>query len=56
MPTKLHLPRLNTKLACFKLLIRGSRIERFGVFTLETILPGKRVIEYTCPYQKLRSY
>jgi SET domain-containing protein len=47
VPTKPHLPRLNTKLACFKLLIRGSRIERFGVFILETIPRGKRVIQYT---------
>ena len=47
MPAKHHVPRLNPKLACFNLYIRRSRIERFGVFTEEMIVPGKRVIEYT---------
>jgi SET domain-containing protein len=47
MPTKPHRPRLNPQLACFKLCIRRSRIERFGVFTEETIPSGKRVIQYT---------
>ena len=47
MPTKPHSPHLNQKLARFKLRIRRSRIERFGVFTEETIPPGKRVIQYT---------
>lgn len=47
MPTKPHSPHLNPKLARFKLRIRRSRIERFGVFTEETIPPGKRVIQYT---------
>jgi SET domain-containing protein len=47
MPTKRHRPRLNSKLACFKLRIRPSRVERFGVFAEETIPPRKRVIQYT---------
>lgn len=44
---KRHVPRLNSKLACFKLRIRPSRIERFGVFAEEPIPSGKRVIQYT---------
>jgi SET domain-containing protein len=47
MPTKRHRPRLNSKLAFFKLQIRRSRIERLGVFAEETIPPRKRVIQYT---------
>jgi hypothetical protein len=47
MPWTHHVPRLNPRLACFKLLIHRSRIERFGVVTEETISPGKRVIQYT---------
>ena len=47
MATKHHVPRLNLKLAYFKLRIHKSRIERFGVFAEEPIPPGKRVIQYT---------
>jgi uncharacterized protein len=47
LPTKRHIPRLNPNLAWFKLRIWRSRIERFGVFTEETIPSGKRVIQYT---------
>jgi len=47
MPTKLHIPRLNPQFVRFKLVIRRSRIERFGVFTEEMIPLGKRVIQYT---------
>jgi uncharacterized protein len=47
MPAKHHVPRLNQKLACFKLLIRRSRIERFGVFAGEAIPAHERVIQYT---------
>jgi uncharacterized protein len=42
-----QVPRLNPKLACFKLLVRRSRIEGFGVFSEEAIPAGKRVIQYT---------
>jgi len=47
MPAKRHAAILNPQFASFKLVIRRSRIERFGVFTRETIPPGKRVIQYT---------
>src|SRR5271170_7871409 len=47
MPTKRHIRRLNVKFVRFKLVIRRSRIERFGVFAEETIPLGKRVIQYT---------
>jgi uncharacterized protein len=47
MRLKRHVPLLNPKLASFKIRIRRSRIERFGVFTQETIPPRKRVIQYT---------
>jgi uncharacterized protein len=47
MPTKRPFPRLNPELAHFKLQIRRSRIERFGVFTEEPIPPDKMVIQYT---------
>jgi uncharacterized protein len=47
MPTKHHVPRLSPQFVSFKLVIRRSRIERFGVFAQETIPRGKRVIQYT---------
>jgi SET domain-containing protein len=47
MSTKHHIPRLNPEFVRFKLVIRRSHIERFGVFTKETIPSGKRVIQYT---------
>ena len=47
MPVKDHIPHLDLKAACFKLAIRRSRIERYGVFAEETILRGKRVMQYT---------
>jgi uncharacterized protein len=47
MPAKHQVPRVNPKLANFKLRISRSRIERFGVFAGEAIPPHKRVIEYT---------
>jgi SET domain-containing protein len=46
MPAKRHVPRLDPKLASFKLALRRSRIERFGVFAQEAIPSGKKVIEY----------
>jgi len=42
-----HVPRLNQEFARFKLRIRRSRIERFGVFAGEAIPAGKNVIQYT---------
>ena len=47
MPVKDHIPHLDLKAACFKLAIRRSRIERYGVFAEETILRGKRLMQYT---------
>jgi uncharacterized protein len=46
MSAKRHIPRLNSKFACFRLRVGRSRIERFGVFTKEAIPQGKRVIQY----------
>jgi uncharacterized protein len=42
-----RVPRLNPKLANFKLCIGRSRIERYGVFAGEAIPARKRVIQYT---------
>jgi SET domain-containing protein len=47
MPTKQHHRLLNPRLACFKLHIRRSRIERLGVFAGQAIPARKRVIQYT---------
>jgi len=47
MPAKDHIPRINSNLACFRLGVRRSRIERIGVFAEEAIPHGKRVIQYT---------
>jgi SET domain-containing protein len=44
---KHHPPRLSAELACFRLRITRSRIERYGVFAEEAIPRGKRVIQYT---------
>lgn len=38
---------INPRYACFRLLVRPSRIHRMGVFTDEPIPPGRKVIEYT---------
>lgn len=40
-------PRVNPKFSCFQLHIRGSQVDRFGVFAGEIIPAGKRVIQYT---------
>lgn len=47
MSTTRHIPQLDPKFTCFKLFVRRSRIERFGVVTGENIPPGKRVIQFT---------
>ena len=47
MTTKHQVPCVNSKFASFDLCIKRSRIERFGVFTKETIPRGKKVIQYT---------
>jgi SET domain-containing protein len=40
-------PRIDPRLACFKLSIRRSRIHRYGVYAAEFIPPHRKVIEYT---------
>jgi SET domain-containing protein len=40
-------PKLNPDFACFKLLIRRSRIHRYGVFAGQRIPANRKVIEYT---------
>ena len=40
-------PKLNPKFTCFKLIIRASKIHRYGVFAGEPIPPNRKVIEYT---------
>jgi SET domain-containing protein len=40
-------PRIDPRLACFKLSIRRSRIHRYGVYAVERIPPHRKVIEYT---------
>ena len=42
-----RVPRVNPKLANFKLRIGRSRIERYGVFAAVAIPARKRVIQYT---------
>ena len=40
-------PFINPRYACFKLAIRQSRIHHRGVYALERIPAGRKVIEYT---------
>jgi SET domain-containing protein len=40
-------PKLNPDCACFKLLIRRSKIHRYGVFAGQRIPANRKVIEYT---------
>src|ERR1700684_892987 len=40
-------PKINEKFACFKLLIRRSKIHRYGVFAGQRIPARHKVIEYT---------
>jgi len=40
-------PKINPKYACFKLLIRRSKIHRYGVFAGERIPSRHKVMEYT---------
>ncbi|MGA8035138.1 MAG: SET domain-containing protein [Candidatus Acidiferrales bacterium] len=47
MPSKQNLPRIDRRYAHFKLSIRRSPIERWGVFAEEAIPAGKKVIQYT---------
>ncbi len=40
-------PKLNPDCTCFKLLIRRSKIHRYGVFAGQRIPANRKVIEYT---------
>ena len=40
-------PKINEKYACYKLVIRRSKIHRYGVFAGEGIPAHRKVIEYT---------
>jgi uncharacterized protein len=40
-------PKLNPEYACFRLLIRRSKIHRYGVFAGQRIPRNRKVIEYT---------
>jgi SET domain-containing protein len=40
-------PSINPKYACYRLTIRESQIHRRGVYALEQIPKGRKVIEYT---------
>ena len=40
-------PSIDPRHTCFRLEIRESRIHRRGVYALERIPPGRKVIEYT---------
>jgi len=40
-------PRIDARHACYKMEVRRSGIHRWGVFALEDIPKGKKVIEYT---------
>lgn len=40
-------PTINEKYACFKLEVRPSKIHRWGVYALENIPKGRKIIEYT---------
>lgn len=42
-----HQPKLNSRHACFELILRPSAIHRWGVFAGEWIPPRRKVIEYT---------
>src|SRR5947209_5444821 len=40
-------PRIDPKFACFDIVIRRSKIHRYGVYAAEAIPAGRKVIEYT---------
>jgi SET domain-containing protein len=40
-------PVIDPRYACFELLIKKSRIHRYGVYAQERIPPNRKVIEYT---------
>ena len=47
MASLVHAPALDPRYACFRLIIRRSRIHRYGVYAGERIPANRKVIEYT---------
>ena len=45
--TLIHEPAIDPRYTCFRMEIRESRIHRRGVYALERIPAGRKVIEYT---------
>lgn len=47
MATLVRSPSIDPRYACFKIVIRRSRIHRYGVYAEESIPANRKVIEYT---------
>jgi SET domain-containing protein len=47
MPRSQTLPVINEKYASYRLEVRPSKIHRWGVYALESIPKGRKIIEYT---------
>jgi uncharacterized protein len=47
MPRSKSVPVINEKYASYRLEVRPSKIHRWGVYALESIPKGRRIIEYT---------
>jgi SET domain-containing protein len=43
----IRVPQLDPRYTCFRLVIRQSRIHRYGVYAAERIPTNRKVIEYT---------
>ncbi|HVT95369.1 MAG TPA: SET domain-containing protein-lysine N-methyltransferase [Bryobacteraceae bacterium] len=46
-PSRISTPAVNPKLAAFRLIVKPSKIHRWGVFAGEEIPARRKVIEYT---------
>jgi SET domain-containing protein len=47
MPRSQTVPVINEKYASYRLEVRPSKIHRWGVYALESIPKGRKIIEYT---------
>jgi hypothetical protein len=49
MPAKttIKAPKIDSRYAKFRMRVRPSKIHRWGVYALEVIPKGRKVIEYT---------
>ena len=47
MPRSQTVPAINEQYASYRLEVRPSKIHRWGVYALESIPKGRRIIEYT---------